>query len=144
MNQMPFISSGQLWLVAPEPMYRCMHSHYEDHHIFKMGCPIPGMTTFIWSLESGTIQLWTCVWSITVIMMFYLKHMASETLLLCYYLKGHSETRSTLWGRDEIDAILQTTVSRTFSWMKIYRFQIKFHWGLFPRVQLPIFQHWFR
>ena len=50
----------------------------------------------------------------------------------------------THWGRDEIDAILQTTVSRAFSWMKIYRFRIKFHWSLFPRVQLPIFQRWFR
>ena len=50
----------------------------------------------------------------------------------------------THWGRDEIDAILQTTVSRAFSWMKIYRFRIKFHWSLFPRVQWPIIQHWFR
>ena len=27
---------------------------------------------------------------------------------------------------------------------KIYKFQLKFHWSLFLRVQLSIFQHWFR
>ena len=31
-----------------------------------------------------------------------------------------------------------------FSWMKIYEFRLRFHWTLFLRVQLTIFQHWFR
>ena len=48
----------------------------------------------------------------------------------------------TRWGRDEIDAILQTTFSNAFSWMKMYWFRLKFHWSLFPSVQLTIFQHW--
>ena len=50
----------------------------------------------------------------------------------------------THWGRDEIDAILQTTVSNAFSLMKMYQFRLKFHWSLFPGVQLTIFQYWFR
>ena len=50
----------------------------------------------------------------------------------------------THWGRDKIDAISQTTFSNTFSWMKIFEFRLKFHWSLFPRVRLTIFQHWFR
>ena len=50
----------------------------------------------------------------------------------------------THWGRDEIDAILQTTFSNTFSWMKMYEFRLRFHWRLFLKVQLTIFQHWFR
>ena len=29
-----------------------------------------------------------------------------------------------------------------FSWMKMCK--LRFHWSLFPRVQLTIFQHWFR
>ena len=38
-----------------------------------------------------------------------------------------------------------TTFSNEFSWMKIYEFlDQNFHWGLFPRVQLTICQHWFR
>ena len=50
----------------------------------------------------------------------------------------------THWGRDKMDAISQTTFSRAFSWMKIFEFRLKFHWNLFLRVQLTIFQHWFR
>ena len=49
-----------------------------------------------------------------------------------------------IWGRDKMAAISQTTFSNGFSWMKIYEFQLKFHWSLFLRVQLTIFQHWFR
>ena len=50
----------------------------------------------------------------------------------------------THWGRDKMDAIFQTTFSNGYSWMKIYEFRMKFHWSLFLRFQLTIFQHWFR
>ena len=36
------------------------------------------------------------------------------------------------------------TFSNVFSSMKMVLFQLKFPLSLFPRVQLPIFQHWFR
>ena len=49
----------------------------------------------------------------------------------------------THWGRDEIDAILQTIFSNAFSWMKMYELRFRFHWSLFLRFKL-IFQHWFR
>ena len=41
-------------------------------------------------------------------------------------------------------ATFQTPFSNTFSWMKMLEFQLKFHWNLFPRVQLTIIQHCFR
>ena len=41
-------------------------------------------------------------------------------------------------------AISQTILSNAFSWMKILKFRLKFHWSLFPRVQLTISKHWFR
>ena len=50
----------------------------------------------------------------------------------------------THWGRDKMAAILQTTLSSAFSWMKIFQFRLKFHWSLFIWVQLTTFQHWFR
>ena len=53
-------------------------------------------------------------------------------------------TSLTHWGQDKMAAIFQTTVSNGFSLMKMYEFRLKFHWSLFPRVQLTIFQHWFR
>ena len=33
----------------------------------------------------------------------------------------------THWGRDEMPAILQATFSKTFSWMKMYEFRLRFH-----------------
>ena len=50
----------------------------------------------------------------------------------------------THWGRGKMDAISQTTFSNEFSWMKMYEYRLKFHWNLFLRVQLTVFQHWFR
>ena len=48
----------------------------------------------------------------------------------------------THWGRDKMAAIIQTVFSNAFSWMKIYQFPLRFHWSLFLREQLTIFQHW--
>ena len=48
------------------------------------------------------------------------------------------------WGRDKMNAISQPTFSNAFSLMKMFEFWLKFHWSLFLRVQLTIFQHWFR
>ena len=46
----------------------------------------------------------------------------------------------THWGQNKMVAILQTTFSNRFSWMKMFEFWLKFH----LRVQLTISQHWFR
>ena len=56
----------------------------------------------------------------------------------------HGLFNLTHWGRDKMDAISQTTFSIAFSWMKIFEYRLKLHWNLFLRVQLTIFQHWFR
>ena len=52
-------------------------------------------------------------------------------------------TQLTHWGRDKMAAIFQKTFSNAFSWMKMYEFWLWFHWSLFLRVHLIIFQHWF-
>ena len=44
----------------------------------------------------------------------------------------------------QMDAISQTTFSNAFSWMKMHEFRLRFHWSLFLRFELTIFQHWFR
>ena len=38
----------------------------------------------------------------------------------------------------------QMTFSSAFSWMKMCEFPLKFHWNMFLRIRLTIFQHWFR
>ena len=50
----------------------------------------------------------------------------------------------THWGQNKMTAISQTTLSNAFSWMKMVQFLLKLHWILFIRIQLTIFQHWFR
>ena len=55
-----------------------------------------------------------------------------------------SKRQLSHWGRDKMAAIFQKTFSNAFSWMKMFKFRLRFHWSLFPRVQLTIFQHWFR
>ena len=50
----------------------------------------------------------------------------------------------TNWGRDKMAAIFQTTFSNAFYWIKMFKFRLRFHWSLFPRVQLTMFHHWFR
>ena len=42
----------------------------------------------------------------------------------------------THWGRDKMAAIFQTTFSNAFSWMKMFKFRLRFHWSLFPRVPI--------
>ena len=46
---------------------------------------------------------------------------------------------STHWGQDKMAAKFLTTISNIFSWMKKYRFRLRFHWTLFPGVQLTRF-----
>ena len=58
-----------------------------------------------------------------------------------YYLDAISLTH---WGRGKMAAIIQTTFSTAFCWLKMYEFRLRFHWKLFPRVQLTLFHHWFR
>ena len=61
----------------------------------------------------------------------------------CVYASSASALVLTHWGWDKMAVIFQTTFSNAFSWMKMNEFWLNFHWSLFPRVQLTIFQHWF-
>ena len=95
-------------------------------------------------------------WWPSVVMMPTLSHWWQQRLLLWSTNQTHQRWHHinsyisvaarnlTHWGRDQIDAISQTTFSNAFSWMKMYEFRLRFHWSLFPRVQLTIFQLWFR
>ena len=40
----------------------------------------------------------------------------------------------THWGRGKVAAIFQTTLLNEFSWMKMYKFRLRFHWSLFPQI----------
>ena len=44
----------------------------------------------------------------------------------------------THWGLNKLAAIFQTTFSNAFSWMKMYEFRLRFHWGMFPRASMGL------
>ena len=56
----------------------------------------------------------------------------------------HCLLNSLRQRNNKMAAFSQTTLSNAFSWMEIFEFRLKIHWSLFLRVQLTIFQHWFR
>ena len=49
---------------------------------------------------------------------------------------------STL-GQNCHAAISQATFSTACSWKQMYEFRLRFHWSLFWRFELTIFEHWF-
>ena len=53
-------------------------------------------------------------------------------------------TTLTHWGQDKMIDISQMTFSNAFSWLKMHRFRLIIHCNLFLRVQLTLFQYWFR
>ena len=59
---------------------------------------------------------------------------------------GEQWVFKTHWGRDEMAAISQKTLSMHLFWIKRYgsRLLFRLQWRLFLRVHLIIFQHWFR
>ena len=64
----------------------------------------------------------------------------SHSLTKITVMRAHYLTH---WGRYIMAAILLTTFWGAFCWMRMYEFRLKFHWSLFLRVQLTIFQNWF-
>ena len=53
-------------------------------------------------------------------------------------VSANEQKMLTHWGRDKMAAIFWMTFSNAFSWMKMYEFRLRYHWSLFPRVQLTI------
>ena len=78
------------------------------------------------------------------ILMKYFKLWATVHSLCGRDTTWHHRPWLTHWGRDNVDATSQTTFWSAVSWMKIFEFRLRFHWSLFLRVQLTMFQHWFR
>ena len=113
-------------------------------------CFICGTKHFAWLLSFGLIcsfvlrvsdcQFTEVWWRLYTLVLLF----GDNTITTALIKSRHFTTeRLTHWGRDKMVAIFQT-FSNAFSWMKIYEFRLSFHLRLFPRVQLTIFQHWFR
>ena len=72
------------------------------------------------------------------------QHLLSSTFNTQHLTSVLLANASAHWGRDKMAATLQATFSTEFSWMKMYQFQLKFHWSFFLRAKLTLSPHWFR
>ena len=128
--------------------------------------PLHGWPEYVFPASIFT-PICGCVWQMVIYVVYvrvrirHLKYSSAwpiiHLLVVCYlsYWQKNKMARIlcrqhfnginlTHWGQDKMDAIFQTTFSNGFSWMKMYEFQLKFHWSLFLGVQLAISQYWFR
>ena len=134
---------GMHFFIDPWEMHRWLNSVIlkriiqNSSLVPRYGIALTWMPTRINDKESGSGNGWY-------------RQARSYHLSLCWWprsMSPHGVTMST-WVNTlrprQVDAISQTIFSNAFSWMKMYEFRLKFHWSLFPRVQLPIFQQWVR
>ena len=107
--------------------------------IFKDSCHRPVAD---WSATEKMVAVVAVVALVAAV--FSRKAVADRLQYMCDRVFRYTRVKVlTHWGRDKIDAISQTTFSSAFPWMKMFEFRLKFHWSLFLRVHLTIFQHWF-
>ena len=120
--------------------------------IFHLAMPQPFCLCV--NMKNMILRIWTHQeqrnWQV-VNLLAWLEHNVMQNvyyILLLSHLSQHVGCRwpgtLTHWGWDEMNNISRTTFWNVFSSMKMFEFSFKFRWSLFPRVQLTIFQHWFR
>ena len=111
------------------------------------------MTMTIWWPRSG-VWIYQRVTGVTSVVGVLSTHLVTSYLYHCWIIISNILSYS-LWdcSTGNIQDVyllsqrrnrrpLRMTFSNAFSW--IYWFCLEFHWSLFPRVRLTIFQHWFR
>ena len=94
----------------------------------------------IWWRHHGVqcqLQYLACIW---ILILHHSKATSDSTIWGLCIIKNYY----THWGRDKMTTVSLTTLSNAFSWMTLLEFRLRFHWSSFLRVQLTIFQHWFR
>ena len=121
-------------------LYRPMCTNLSKHLCTCLGMHYPyslerGNVVFLEDIDLSKLSQVMTIWRLIC------TNIIKEGDLPCVVLGKISLTH---WGRDEMDAISQTPFSRAFSSKKIVVFWLNFHWNMFARVQLTIFQHWFR
>ena len=113
---------GKLWNDLPEFVQHStsIESFKQNYKMYKL-------------IISSWLFAFCGNWSISVLCNYY-----SFPLLVVPPQHGCEVISLTHWGRDDMDAITQTTFLSAFFWMKMFEFRLKFHWSLFLRVQLTI------
>ena len=139
-----------------------------NHHPWSISSPLPILITGIREPIMFVLSPWNSILQLPPHFPGTMEILPSARLPTMYYVRikvhllHHYCLSLTHWGQKKMAAVLQTafslthtgrgkiaavsqmTLSDAFSWMKMYECWLKFHWNLFLRFQLTIFQHWFR
>ena len=83
---------------------------------------------------ANPFRIWRLIW----------KAPASLAKMFCHWQGWNRKPNINTLTPRQVAAIFQTIFSNAFSWMKMHKFRLRFHWILFLRIQSTIFQHWFR
>ena len=116
-------------------------------------------TCILWQQSLLYQHTWKLQWSASVAKFLFRKYefvyfskihpMRANMMYLNYsywqlFIRQHPSPCKFISPWTKWPPLWQTTFSNTFSWMKMIKFRFKFHWNLFPWVQLTMNQHWFR
>ena len=108
---------------------------------------------FVFHSSMVLCDLNICKWCKTkiyfCILLWFLASTIISSVVTNIYIYKYSETWEVVgWLLNTLGprqmALISQTFSNAFSEMKICEFRLIFHWNLFLRVKLTIFQHWFR
>ena len=78
-------------------------------------------STLLFHTDLGWLVLY-----IPIVLLFEIRF----ELILFWFQETNFTKGLTHQDQDKMAAISQTTISNTFSWMKMLEFQLKFHWSL--------------
>ena len=133
------LKSGRIPSVGPFSTMEC-----EQHRIqcIKANSYSLGQCWLIVSRASGIqliaiLQKMVDIWNENVILPEPISPKSHETIW------SHQGNTLTHCGPDKMAAIFHATFSNIFSWIKLYKFRIWFHWSLFLRVKFTKFKHRF-
>ena len=113
------LPDGRMLYIVSNPMNKASYNERISYaHVMFNNMDSIQRVSFIRTVVAWSVKRW-------------IKHISQ------WYILTH-------WGRDKMAAVAQTTLSNALSWMKMLEFLLRFHWSLFLRIQLTIFQHWFR
>ena len=144
-----FISLGQFYTQIFHLSWRTLDSWIKfwkkNNHWFRVNTLKPGQN---WLHFKD--KIFKCMFWMKFVIFWF--QCVSVLLLRVYLMLSHhwfSHYMNQCWPTSMLlyditrTHIFQTTFSNAFSCLKMYEFGLRFHWNLFLRFELTIFQHWF-
>ena len=122
-----------------EPLFNAYLTDNESRFIDTLSCSVYDIkSNHTWThLIRGTYSGYCCILFHVIAFHFWNSFLIAKKItfigMWMYQPSGDNVMVDSLthWGRDKMAAISQTTLSDSFSWTKMLKFRLKFHWSLF-------------